>query len=93
MNTHSVHVDRLAQLEAGSDARHEAADYLASIVADHFRDGTADLHVVIAGVSDTDDEWNARGGFTVHEGRKRERIRTSFGQPLITIDYIRGETR
>ena len=93
MNTHSVHVDRLAQLEAGSDARREAAEYLAAIVEDHFRDGTTNLNVEVCGVTETDDEWDARGGTTVHEGRKREQVRTSFGQPLITIDYIRGETR
>ena len=88
---HSVHVDRLAALEAGSDARREAAEYLAAIVDDNFRDGTADLYVIFGGVGDSDEEWDAREGVTVHAGRKREHIRTALGQPLVTIDYVRDE--
>lgn len=88
---HSVHVDRLAALEAGSDARDEAAEYLAAIVEDSFRDSTADLTVIFGGVDDSDEEWEARPGIEVHAGRKREFVRTAMGSPLITIDYVRGE--
>lgn len=88
---HSVRADRLAALEAGSEARREAAEYLAAVVEDNFRDGICDLHMVFAGVDDTDDEWDARPGVTVHAGRKREFLRTPHGQPLVTIDYIRDE--
>jgi len=88
---HSVHVDRLAALQAGSDDRVEATEYLAALVEDNFRDGTADLHVVFGGVDDTDDEWDARAGVEIHEGRKREHIRTGLGQPLITVDYVRDQ--
>lgn len=91
MSAHSVHVDRLAALEAGSVARVEATEYLAAIVEDNFRDSTCDLHVVFAGVDDTDDEWDARPGAVVHAGRKREFVCSAYGSPLITIDYVRDE--
>ncbi len=84
--------DRLAPLHAGSEDRHEAADYLAAIIDDNFRDGTADLLIVFNGVDDTDDEWDARGGKDLSASRKREFVRTALGQPLITIDYVRGES-
>lgn len=90
MSVHSVHADRLAALQAGTDARREAAEYLAALVEDSFRDSTASLHVTFLDIDDTDAEWESRPGIDVHAGLKREFVRTSLGQPLITIDWVRN---
>lgn len=100
MSLHSVRADRLALVTEAHDAidtalaaakplRHEAADRAIHAIND-WRDSHADvLYIVIGGIDPT--EWDQLLHPEVHTGRKREIISNALSQPLVTIDFCKGE--
>ena len=97
MSVHSIHADRLADhhaairraLEASSPARVEAVDHAVQVLHELVRDDVCDVYMIVAGVDP--EAWDELDGVHVHDGRKREHLRTALGQPIVTIDYVRGE--